>query len=202
MAGLAMRVLAFGLVVALVALAGCGGREESTTTTEEGAVAVEEDTTVVEQVADDVGTTEGKVPPSFSLLDLSGNQISLAGYQDKVIVLDLWATWCPPCRVEIPFLVELYEEHKDAGLVVIGIGLDDGGAKVLKPFVEQYGITYPILVGNREVGQRYRVQGIPTTFVIDRNGRIAAKHLGFRPSDADVMRAEVARLLEAGGEEA
>jgi peroxiredoxin len=201
MAGLVMRVFAFGLVVALFALAGCGGREESATT-EENAVAVVEDTAAVEQVPDDVGTTEGKVPPPFSLFDLSGNQISLAGYRGKVVVLDLWATWCPPCRVEIPFLVELYEEHKDAGLVVIGIGLDDGGAKVLKPFVEQYGVTYPVLVGNREVGQRYQVRGIPTTFVIDRNGRIAAKHLGFRPSDADVMRAEVARLLEAGGEEA
>ena len=183
-------------IALLVALPGCGGRDEQAA--EEGTA--QEGTTQVEQ-SSDVGTTEGKLPPSFELPDLSGNVVTLADYEGKVVVLDLWATWCPPCRVEIPFLVELYEEHKDAGLVVVGIGLDVGGADVLKPFVEQNGITYPILVGNRDVGQAYRLQGIPTTFILDRNGRIAAKHVGFRSSDADVMRAEVARLLGTAGEE-
>ncbi len=192
-----IMLMAAALLVALVALPGCGGRDEQAA--EEGTA--QEGTTQVEQ-SSDVGTTEGKLPPSFELPDLSGNVVTLADYEGKVVVLDLWATWCPPCRVEIPFLVELYEEHKDVGLVVVGIGLDDGGAKILKPFVEKNGITYPILVGNRDVGQAYQLQGIPTTFILDRNGRIAAKHVGFRPSDADVMRAEVARLLGTAGEEA
>ena len=191
-----IKPVAVALLVALVALPGCGGRDEQAAeegTTQEGATQAEQ--------SSDVGTTEGKLPPSFELPDLSGSVVTLADYEGKVVVLDLWATWCPPCRVEIPFLVELYEEHKDAGLVVVGIGLDVGGADVLKPFVEQNGITYPILVGNRDVGQAYRLQGIPTTFILDRNGRIAAKHVGFRSSDADVMRAEVARLLGTAGEE-
>ncbi len=191
------RLVAVALLVALVALPGCGGRDEQAA--EEGTA--QEGTTQVEQ-SSDVGTTEGKLPPSFELPDLSGNVVTLADYEGKVVVLDLWATWCPPCRVEIPFLVELYEEHKDVGLVVVGIGLDDGGANVLKPFVEQNGITYPILVGNRGVGQAYQLQGIPTTFILDRNGRIAAKHVGFSPPDADVMRAEVAPRLGTAGEEA
>lgn len=191
-----IRLFAIGLLVALVVLPGCGGRDEQAPGegTAEGTVKTEE--------SSDVGTTEGKLPPSFTLPDLAGNEVTLADYAGKVVVLDLWATWCPPCRQEIPFLIELYEEHKDAGLVVVGIGLDDGGEKVLRPFVEQNGMTYPVLVGNRDVGQAYKLQGIPTTFILDRNGRIAAKHLGFRPSDADVMRAEVARLLGTAGEEA
>jgi peroxiredoxin len=191
-----VRLLAVGLLVALVVLPGCGGREEQAATEEktpEGATQTGE--------SSDVGTTVGKLPPSFTLPDLAGNEVTLSDYAGKVVVLDLWATWCPPCRQEIPFLVELFEEHKDAGLVVVGVGLDDGGANVLRPFVEQQGVTYPILVGNRQVGQTYQLQGIPTTFILDRNGRIAEKHLGFSPADADVIRAEVARLLgEAGGE--
>jgi peroxiredoxin len=187
--------LAAGLLVALIALPGCGRREEQATN--EGTVES------MEQVQESGGTgvTEGMRPPAFDLPDLDGNQVTLADYAGKVVVLDLWATWCPPCRQEIPFLVELYEEQKDAGLVVVGVGLDDGGAKVLRPFVEQNGVTYTILVGNRDVGQAYQLQGIPTTFILDKEGRIAAKHLGFRPSDSDVIRAEVARLLgQAGGE--
>jgi thiol-disulfide isomerase/thioredoxin len=192
-----IKLLALGLLVALVALPGCGGRGERAG--EEGGA--EEGTAQVE-ASSDVGVTEGKRPPSFKLPDLDGNEVALTDYVGKVVVLDLWATWCPPCRQEIPFLIELYEEHKDEGLVVVGVGLDDGGAGVLRPFVEQNGITYPILVGNRDVGQRYKLQGIPTTFILDRDGRIAAKHLGFRPTDAEVMREEVARLLGTAGEEA
>ena len=154
--------------------------------------------------------TEGSEPAtsewdwfSVELTDAqTGQTFTMNDYAGKVVVLDLWATWCPPCRLEIPFLIELFEEHKDAGLVVVGIGLDDGGEKVLRPFVEQNGITYPILVGNRDVGQTYKLQGIPTTFILDREGRIAAKHLGFQPSYADVMREQVSRLLGAAGEEA
>jgi thiol-disulfide isomerase/thioredoxin len=192
-----IKFSAVGLLVALAVLPGCGRRDEQVS---EERVA-RESTAWVEE-SSDVGTTEGKLPPAFELPDLSGNVVTLADYEGKVVVLDLWATWCPPCRQEIPFLVSLYEEHKDAGLVVVGIGLDDGGAKVLEPFVKQNSVTYPILVGNRDVGQTYQLKGIPTTFILDRNGRIAAKHLGFRPSDADVMRAEVARLLATAGEEA
>jgi peroxiredoxin len=192
-----MKILGVALVIALVGLAGCGRRGEDAA--DRGAVPKAD---APGEGASGIGTAEGSIPPSFALPNLSGNQVTLSDYKGKVVVLDLWATWCPPCRVEIPFLVELYEEHKDAGLVVVGIGLDDGGANVLRPFAEQNGITYPILVGNRDVAQAYKLKGIPTTFILDREGRIAAKHVGFGPGDADIMRAEVARLLGAAGEEA
>lgn len=190
-----IRLLALGLLVSLIVLPGCGGREEQTTEQGTGG------STTQAQESSDIGVTEGMRPPAFDLPDLNGDQVTLADYAGKVVILDLWATWCPPCRKEIPFLVELYEEHKDDGLVVVGVGLDDGGAGVLRPFVEQNGVTYPILVGNRAVGQAYKLKGIPTTFILDREGRIASKHLGFRPSDASVVREEIARLLGTEGGE-
>jgi peroxiredoxin len=191
-----IKFLALALLVALIVLPGCGGRDEQAT--EEETV---EGTTEV-GASSGTGVAAGMRPPAFELPDLHGNQVTLADYAGKIVVLDLWATWCPPCRQEIPFLVALYEEHKDEGLVVVGVGLDDGGAGVLRPFVEQNGVTYPILVGNRDVGQAYRLQGIPTTFILDRDGRIAARHVGFNAEIGEVMRAEVARLLGSAGGEA
>jgi peroxiredoxin len=173
---------------ALVA-AGCGGEAETTDT------AQEEVATEAAEAQSDVGTSEGQFPPPFALADLDGNEVTLAEYEGKVVVLDLWATWCPPCRQEIPFLVSLYEEFKDDGLVVVGVGLDQGGAPTLIPFVEENGITYPILVGNREVQARYGVTGIPTTFMIGRDGRISTKHVGYHPSMAEEMRGQIVSLL-------
>jgi peroxiredoxin len=149
-----------------------------------------------------VGTVDGMFPPPFTLPDLDGNQVSLSDFEGKVVVLDLWATWCPPCREEIPFLVSLYEEFRDRGLVVVGVGLDDGGAPVLKSFAEENGMTYPVVVGNRSVQASYGVTAIPTTFMIGRDGRIATKHVGFHPSIAGEMRSDVESLLGVDGGEA
>ena len=183
------------LTLSALTLAGCGAREESGSTggEEQGEAAV---TTGV------VGTVEGMFPPPFTLSDLDGGEMSLADFEGKVVVLDLWATWCPPCRLEIPFLVSLYEEFRDQGLVVVGVGLDQGGAQVLRPFVEENGITYPILVGDRSMQVSYGVTSIPTTFMIGRDGRIARKHVGFHPSIAGEMRSDVERLLGVGEEDA
>ncbi len=197
--------LAVALMAALAIVAvGCGGqREESTSEAQQD----RQDTGGTSESTaaggdTDVGVGDGQIPPHFELPDLDGNTVTLSDYEGKVVVLDLWATWCGPCRVEVPFLVSLYEEFKDEGLVVVGVGLDPGGAEVLRPFVESNGVTYPILVGNRAVQTRFGVSGIPTTFMIGRDGRIASKHVGFHPSMSDGMKSEVVELLAAAAPEA
>jgi len=152
--------------------------------------------------AGDVGTEEGQYPPPFVLPDLEGVEHSLDDFAGKVVILDLWATWCPPCRAEIPALIELQNEYGERGLEVVGVGLDQGGAKVLAPFLEEYGVNYTILAGNREVQQRYRVNAIPTTFFIARDGRIASKHVGFHPDMLEGMKEEIEALLEGRRDEA
>ena len=118
--------------------------------------------------------------PEFILEDLNGNQISLSDYEGKVIFLNFWATWCPPCRNEIPGFVEAYEKYKDKGMEIIGISLDRISRESLLQFVEKYKMDYPIAFGTQKLLLDYDPgQYIPTTFIIDKNGKIKHKHVGF-----------------------
>lgn len=117
---------------------------------------------------------------TFTLKDVSGASVNLASYKGKVILLDFWATWCPPCKVEIPWFVELYGKYKSKGLVVVGLSVDDT-VEMLRPFVAQYKMNYPVLIGNGNdaIQEAYGpIWGLPTTFIIDRQGRICKKHMG------------------------
>ncbi|MFQ5867738.1 MAG: TlpA disulfide reductase family protein [bacterium] len=120
--------------------------------------------------------------PDFTLSKLDGNSLTLSDFKGKVIILNFWATWCPPCRMEIPDFVELYEKYKDEGLLIIGVNLDGGDSRSVKQFLEKYKINYPIVLGNVKVTEDYGgIRAIPTTFVIDRNGNIREKYVGYRP---------------------
>ena len=190
-------LLAATMLVALVALglgnAGCGSEDAAPEA--ERSTGAEEMTGAATDM-DETGTSVGQYPPDFALADLDENIVTLADFEDKVVIIDLWATWCPPCREEIPFLVDLYEEHRDAGLVVVGIGLDQGGATALRPFVEENSVSYPILVGDRAVSRAYGASSIPTTYIIGRDGRIVARHVGFHPTLAGEIRSTVEQLLD------
>ncbi len=133
--------------------------------------------------------------PDFTLPDLEGNSLTLSDFKGRVIMLNFWATWCPPCRKEIPDFVELYEKYKDEGLLIIGVSLDKGDSRTVKQFSKNYKINYPIVLGNVNVTQDYGgIRGIPTTFVIDRKADIKKKYVGYR-SKATFEEA-VKRLLE------
>jgi len=124
--------------------------------------------------------------PDFTLPDLSGQTRTLSDYRDRMVILDFWATWCPPCRMSIPELVELQKTYQDKGLVVLGISLDDPALKTeyLEAFKEKFKINYTILRFNMKVmGDYFPSQNpaVPTMFVIDREGRVRKKLVGFRP---------------------
>ncbi len=120
-----------------------------------------------------------KRAPEFALKDRSGQTVHLSDYRGKVVLLDFWATWCGPCRLEIPWFVDLERKNKDKGFAVLGVSMDDEGWPVIDPFVKEMKVNYRVIVGNDETAQKYGgIDALPTTFLIDRNGKIAAVHVG------------------------
>jgi peroxiredoxin len=130
--------------------------------------------------------------PAFTLTDIKGKSVSLSDFKGKVVILDFWATWCPPCKREIPDFINLQKEYGARGLQVVGIALDEPGK--VQAFASQNGINYPVLLGTDDIAWKYGgIQGIPTTFVIDKTGKIAAKFEGYRPRD--VFESEIKKRL-------
>ena len=127
------------------------------------------------------GAKSSNMAPNFTLNDLNGKPHTLSSTKGKVVILDFWATWCPPCREEIPHFISLYGKYRRKGLEVIGISLDRGGVEPVRSFADTYGINYPILMGDQKVTRDYGgIRSIPTTFIIDRQGRITEKFVGYR----------------------
>ena len=136
----------------------------------------------------------GKPAPSFTLQDLDSKQVSLSDFKGKVVILDFWATWCPPCVVEIPHFIELYEQYKDKGFVMVGISVDREGTSVVKSFVQKYQVNYTILMADGQIQKAYgNIPAIPTTFVIDSAGNIQRMYVGYR--DKAVFEADIKTLL-------
>ena len=140
--------------------------------------------------------TQAQPAPDFTLENLEGTAVSLSDFRGKVVLLDFWATWCPPCRKEIPHLKELHTEYGDDGLVILGIALDVKGRRVVAPFVEEHQLPYPIVLGGQEVSRAYGgVRNIPTAFLIDRDGLIRRRYVGYQ--DKDVFERDLRVLLSA-----
>jgi cytochrome c biogenesis protein CcmG/thiol:disulfide interchange protein DsbE len=118
------------------------------------------------------------VAPDFSLQDLDGAPLNLSSYKGKVVLLDFWATWCTPCRDEIPNFVDFQKNYGGQGLQIIGISMDDG-PKPVREFYQQFKMNYPVAMGSTQLAQSYGgILGLPVTFLIGRDGRIAAKYVG------------------------
>jgi peroxiredoxin len=131
--------------------------------------------------------------PEFTLPLLDGGRLRLSSYRGKVVLLDFWATWCVPCREETPHFVELQRKYGDRGLQIIGVSMDDSPDPV-RPFVQQFHVNYPVVMGTADVGSAYGgVLGLPIAFLIDRQGRIQAKRMG--ATDASVFEKDIASLL-------
>jgi peroxiredoxin len=122
---------------------------------------------------------------NFTLKDMNGKDVALSAYRGKVILLDFWATWCGPCKIEIPGFVDLYTKYQPQGFVVLGVSIDDPVAK-LKPFATQFKINYPVLVGlgQDDLQDAFGpLVGYPTSFLIGRDGTICTRHTGLAPKE-------------------
>ncbi len=127
----------------------------------------------------DRAAKDAHAAPDFALKDADGKTVQLSDYRGKVVLLNFWATWCGPCKYEIPWFIEFERTYKQDGLAIIGVSMDDDGWSVVKPFSQHAGINYRVVLGNDTVAQDFGgVDSLPTTFIIDRDGRIAATHVG------------------------
>ena len=114
----------------------------------------------------------------FALKNASGKAVELHDYRGKIVLLDFWATWCHGCQQEIPWFAEFQRRYAEKGFAVVGVSLDDEGWKVVTPFVKSASIPYEILLGNEKTAKDYGISNMPDTFLIDREGRIAASYAG------------------------
>lgn len=141
------------------------------------------------------GLTSGQhLPaPQVTLTDLNGQKLDLISYRGDVVLVDFWATWCSPCRAEIPHFVQLQNKYRDQGFRVLGISMDDGPRPV-RDFYQSYQMNYPVAMGDAKLAERFGgVLGLPVSFLIGRDGRIYARHVG--ETDASVFESEIKQLL-------
>ncbi|HEX2852709.1 MAG TPA: TlpA disulfide reductase family protein [Opitutaceae bacterium] len=132
--------------------------------------------------------------PAWTLKDLDGKAVSFEQFKGKVVVIDFWATWCGPCRMEIPGYVELQKKYAKDGLVIIGISLDEKGPKVVKDFAAKLGVSYQMVMADNKIVEAFGgIEAIPTTFIIDRTGKIRDRKVGAEPT-ADYEKRIVALL--------
>jgi cytochrome c biogenesis protein CcmG/thiol:disulfide interchange protein DsbE len=141
-----------------------------------------------------------KPAPEIRLKDLNGKEVSLADYKGQVVLLNFWATWCDPCRVEIPWLIDLQAKYASRGFTVVGVAMDEEGKSVVAPFIEkerfdvngkQLPMDYPILLGDDEASEKFGgILGYPTSFLISRDGKQVMKIQGLRSYD------EIAKAIE------
>jgi len=166
-----MRKIVTGVVVFL--LAGMGLYLGLSTGSEPGAASESGGTPAAKEKA-----------PGFAFRTLEGDSASLADYRGRVVVLNFWGTWCPPCRREIPELVDLQERLPDGEATVVGIAVDSGTPEQIRSFTGQFGVNYPIWIsGTRDVVDQFGVRGFPTTVIVDRDGSIHRTFLGPRHAD-------------------
>lgn len=179
-----MRLATLATVIAACWLAGCGSSPHSVFGTADAAVKPE---------------SSRKLAPEFALKDADGKVVKLSDFKGKVVLLNFWATWCGPCKIEIPWFVEFEQNYRDKGLVVLGVAMDEEGWSTVKPFIASHKVNYRMVIGDDMTAQKYGgVDSLPTSFVIDKQGRIAATHVGL-VSKKEYSN-DIAQLLGLGSE--
>jgi thiol-disulfide isomerase/thioredoxin len=177
-------VFAFMILFLTTAILGCQKTQESN----------DPETRLVDTTSNVKTRNTNNLAPDFTLELTDGKDIKLSDLKGKIVIIDFWATWCPPCRRGIPDLVEIQKKYEKE-LIIIGISLDNETKPEVVPFIKQYKINYPVAYGNMEVVKAYgNIQAIPTSFVVDQSGQIVDKHIGLVDKSAYINK--IAELLK------
>lgn len=138
---------------------------------------------------------EHKEAPDFTLTTITGDTINSSDYKGKVVIIDFWDTWCGPCKIGIPDFIELYDEYKDSGFMMIGLAFGRQGKETVKEFAEEYNINYPVAIPSPSLINAFgEIRAIPTAFLIDQQGNIVNKYIGLRPKE--VFENDITELLK------
>lgn len=186
-----MKLIKLFLVLSLLALVSCDRKIESSASSN----------TEVKRGLD-ISTVEapriGFRAPNFTLKDLKGGTVSIANLRGRVVMVNFWATWCGPCKVEMPSMNRLYDDLRGKDFEILAISSDFQGEKIVRPFITQGGFTFPVLIDSSfKVNADYGVTGIPTTFLIDKDGVITHKVLGPRDWDSPEARELIRRIMSS-----
>jgi peroxiredoxin len=143
------------------------------------------------------GPRTGYPAPDFTLPDLNGRLHHLSQYRGKVVFLNLWATWCPPCRMEMPAMERLHQRLRGRDFVMLAVSADEGGKDAVAPFVAEMGLTFPVLLDpDGRLSPRYGVTGYPETFLIDRNGQVVNHTIGPADWDEEIVIRNILALID------
>ncbi|MBI5137442.1 MAG: TlpA family protein disulfide reductase [Nitrospirae bacterium] len=165
----ALYMLALGTAVAAVLAGGCNRNSEAVPVAKEGA-----------RVSKGIGPNIGFTAPDFELVDTRGNRVSLSSFRGNVVLLNFWATWCGPCRIEMPTLQALTEDYAARSFRVVAVAGDPEGVRKVAPFMDGLGLTFPGLIDqDGRIQDMYLVNALPMTYVLDRQGVVVYKMVGF-----------------------
>ena len=142
----------------------------------------------------------GMQAPDFVLRDSDGRQVRLSDFHGKVVLLNFWATWCGPCKFEIPWFIEFQNRYQSEGFTILGVSMDDNGWAAVRPYMAAARMNYPVVLGNERVSLAYGgIEALPTTLVLDRDGKIRYLHAGLATKDE--YREEIVTLLRGKAQE-
>ncbi len=138
---------------------------------------------------------EGQMAPDFALKSSTGENLRLSEYRGNVVMINFWATWCGPCRQEMPLLDELYARYARVGFSLLGVNIDDDSRRAMQ-MIKELGVTFPVLFDSRkEVSRLYAVEAMPVTILVDREGNVRHVHHGYKPGYEDIYLDQIRSLL-------